>query len=96
MNEQDTSGILKVLVAADKLPLHELIDYLQTYLILFHPISMIFNFELIHQISFQSSYLLELQRFCTNLMAKFPEKIFQSLDFTPFPKKIHSSTHKKG
>src|SRR5205823_7667224 len=27
------------------------------------------------------------QRFCTNLMAKSPEKIFKSLDFTSLPEK---------
>src|SRR5205085_11499672 len=45
------------------------------------------NFELIHRTSFQSNYLLELQQFCINLMAKSPEKIFKSLDFTSLPEK---------
>src|SRR5438094_3527044 len=40
------------------------------------------HFELIHRTSFQSKSLLDLQQFCTNLMAESPEKIFKSLDFT--------------
>src|SRR5579871_5635515 len=40
------------------------------------------HFGLIHRISFQSNNLLELQKFCTGYMVRFPEKIFKSLDFT--------------
>ena len=45
------------------------------------------HFELIHRASFQSNNLLGLQIFCTDLMAKSPEKIFKSLDFTLLPEK---------
>src|SRR5688572_13154975 len=45
------------------------------------------HFELIHRTSFQSNNLLELQQFCTNFMAKSPEKIFKSIDFTSLPEK---------
>src|SRR5437764_3202 len=45
------------------------------------------HFELIHRISFQSNNLLQLQQFCTDFMAKSPEKIFKSLDFTSLPEK---------
>ena len=37
--------------------------------------------------SFQSNSLLELQKFCTDLMAKAPEKIFNSLDFISLSEK---------
>jgi hypothetical protein len=33
LNEQETSDILKILVAADELLLQEIVDYLQRYLI---------------------------------------------------------------
>src|SRR5688500_3737678 len=44
-------------------------------------------FELIYQAGFQSNSLLALQQYCTNFMAKFPEKIFKSLDFTSISEK---------
>ncbi|UZO04964.1 uncharacterized protein OCT59_025325 [Rhizophagus irregularis] len=40
------------------------------------------HFGSTQQISSQSNNLLVLQEFCTNLMAKSPERIFKSFDFT--------------
>jgi hypothetical protein len=45
------------------------------------------NFGLIYQTSFQSSSLLELQQFCTDLITNSPEKIFKSSDITLLPEK---------
>ena len=73
MNKQDISDVLKVLIAADELFLQELIDYLQKYLIENESKWMEQHFELIHRTSFQSNSLSELQRFCTDFMAKSPE-----------------------
>ena len=87
INEQNTSEILKVLVAADNLLLHELIDCIQTYLIKNKAFWLEQYFELVHRTSFQSNKLLALQTFCIDVMAKFPEKIFNSLDFTSLPEK---------
>ncbi|EXX63173.1 hypothetical protein RirG_154780 [Rhizophagus irregularis DAOM 197198w] len=87
LDEENTPDILKVLVAADELILHELVDYLQTYLIENKADWLEKHFELIHRTSFQSNNLLELQKFCTEFMAKSPDKIFESLDFTSLPEK---------
>ncbi|GBB83396.1 hypothetical protein RclHR1_10110008 [Rhizophagus clarus] len=87
LNTQDTSNILKVLVAADELQLDELTDYLQTHLINNKSSWMEQRFELVHRTSFKSNNLLSLQKFCTEFMAKSPEKIFQSLDFASLPEK---------
>jgi len=87
INEYETLDLLKVLVAADGLLLQELVDYLQKYFIENKSEWMEQHFELIHQSSFQSKSLLELQQFCTDFMAKSPEKIFKSLDFTLLPEK---------
>ena len=95
MNEQDASDILKVLVAADKLLLQELVEYLQKYLIEKKSEWTEQHFELAHKASFQSNNLLELRQFCTNLMAKSPEKIFKSLDFTSLPEKFLISLIKR-
>ncbi|POG63805.1 hypothetical protein GLOIN_2v523147 [Rhizophagus irregularis DAOM 181602=DAOM 197198] len=45
------------------------------------------NFSLIYQISFENDAFLELQKFCTKLMSKEPEKIFNSPDFTSISEK---------
>ena len=87
MNEQETSDILKILVAADELLLQEIVDYLQRYLIENKSEWIEQHFELVHQTSFQRSRFLEIQQFCTDLMAKSPEKIFKSFDFTSLPEK---------
>ncbi len=84
---QDPSDILSILVASNKLLLQELVDYLQKYLIEKECMWMEKHFELIHQTSFQSNNFLELQQFCTDLIAKSPEKIFKSFDFISLPEK---------
>ena len=84
---QDTSDVLKVLIAANELLLQELIDYLQKYLIEDRLEWMEQHFEIIHQTSFQSHNLQEIQNFCTSLMAKSPEKILKSFDFISLPEK---------
>ncbi|POG70024.1 hypothetical protein GLOIN_2v1776267 [Rhizophagus irregularis DAOM 181602=DAOM 197198] len=87
LNGQDTLDIFKLLAAADELLLQELVDYLQKYFIENKIEWMEQNFELTHRISFQSNSLPEIQKFCTDFMAKSPEKIFKSLDFTSLSKK---------
>ncbi|EXX59806.1 hypothetical protein RirG_185720 [Rhizophagus irregularis DAOM 197198w] len=87
LNENDTSDIFKILVAADVLHLNEMVDYLQKYLIENKTEWIEQHFELTHRISFQSNNFSELQEFCMDFMAKSPEKIFKSLDFTSLPEK---------
>ena len=74
LNEQETFEILKVLAASDQLNFQELVDYLQKYLIENKAEWMEQNFGLTYQTSYQSNSLLELQKFCADLMAKSPEK----------------------
>ncbi|CAB4412380.1 unnamed protein product [Rhizophagus irregularis] len=87
LDEQDTSDFLKVLAAADVLHLQELVDYLQKYLIENKSEWIEQHFEFTYQISLQSNNLLELQEFCTNLMAQFPDKILKSFEFTSLSEK---------
>jgi len=75
------------LTAADKLLLQKLVDYLQKYLIENKSEWMEQHFELTYQTCFQSNNLSKLQQFCMDLMAKSPEKIFKSLDFTSLSEK---------
>ena len=73
------------MVAADQLHLQELVDYLQTYLTENKAGWIKQNFGLTCQMSFQSHSLLKLQLFCTEWMAKSPEKVLESFDFTSLP-----------
>src|SRR5688572_11290772 len=45
------------------------------------------NFNLIYQTSFENDSFLELQKYCTELMSKEPEKIFKSPDFSSISEK---------
>jgi hypothetical protein len=75
------------LAAADNLRLQELVNYLQKYLIENKSKWMEQHFKFTQQISSQSNSLLELQEFCTNIIAQFPEKILKSFDFTSLTEK---------
>ncbi|CAB4412255.1 unnamed protein product [Rhizophagus irregularis] len=87
LNERENLEIFEVLLAADELLLQELVDYLQKYLIENKSEWMEQHFEFIHRTSFQCNSLLEIQQFCTVFMAKSPEKVFKSLDFTSLSEK---------
>ncbi|GBB97381.1 hypothetical protein RclHR1_02980020 [Rhizophagus clarus] len=87
LDEQESSDILKILIAADELLLQEIVEYLQDYLVENKSKWIVQHFELVHQTGFQRNNLIKIQQFCTNLMAKSPEKIFKSFDFTSLPEK---------
>ncbi|GES90238.1 hypothetical protein GLOIN_2v1882676 [Rhizophagus clarus] len=95
LDGQDPLDIFKILIAADSLLLRELVDYLQTHFIEKEIEWMEQRFEFIYRTSFQSHNLSEIQKFCIDFMAKFPEKIFKSLDFTSLPEKFLISLIKK-
>jgi hypothetical protein len=80
--EYDTSDIIKILVAANELSLHELITYLQSFLIKKKRNWMDQNFGLIYKTSFENGSFLELQKYCTELISKRPDKLFKSSNFS--------------
>ncbi|CAB4418670.1 unnamed protein product [Rhizophagus irregularis] len=84
---QDTLYFLKILAAADKLCLQELVNYLQNYLIENKSEWIEQHFGFTQQISSQSNNLLDLQELCTNLMVQSPGKVFKSFDFTSLSEK---------
>jgi hypothetical protein len=45
-------------------------------------------FNLIYQTSFENDSFLELQKYCTDLISKEPDKIFNSLNFSSIPEKF--------
>ncbi|CAB4437683.1 unnamed protein product [Rhizophagus irregularis] len=85
--EYDILDIIKILLAANELSIQELIPHLQSFLIKNKTSWMEQNFNLIYQTSFENNSFLDLQKFCTELISKKPEKIFNSSDFTSIPEK---------
>src|SRR6266487_5060660 len=88
LKEYDASDIVKILVAANELSLQELIAYLQSFLIENKSNWVEQNFNLIYQTSFENDSFLTLQKYCTDLMSKEPDKIFNSLNFSSIPEKL--------
>ena len=64
MEECDTSGIIKILVAASELSLQELITYLQSFLIENKANWIEQNFYFTYQTSFENNSFSELQKYC--------------------------------
>ena len=88
MEEYDISDIIKILIAANELNLQELVDYLQTFLIEDKANWIEQNFVLVYQTIFEDNSFLELQKYCTDLMSKEPDKIFDSPKFSSIPEKL--------
>ena len=88
LEEYDTSDIIKILVAGSELGLQELSSYLQSFLIENKTNWMEQNFDLIYQTSFENDSFSELQKYCTDLITKGPDKIFKSPNFSSIPEKL--------
>ncbi|GBC49377.1 carbohydrate-binding module family 13 protein [Rhizophagus irregularis DAOM 181602=DAOM 197198] len=88
LEEYDISDIIKILVAANELSLQELIPYLESFLIENKKNWIEQNIDLIYQTSFGNDSFLELQKYCTNLIIKESNKIFNSPNFSSIPEKL--------
>ncbi|RIA87323.1 hypothetical protein C1645_878100 [Glomus cerebriforme] len=88
LDEHDTSDIIKILVTANELSLQELIPYFESFLIENKKNWVEQNFNLIYQTCFQNDSFLELQKYCTYLISKEPNKIFNSPNFSLIPEKL--------
>ncbi|EXX73647.1 uncharacterized protein OCT59_021103 [Rhizophagus irregularis] len=80
--EYDASDIVKILIAANELGLQELIPNTQLFLIKYKADWIEQNFNFIFRTYFENDSFSELQNFCTELISKQSEKIFNSTDFT--------------
>jgi hypothetical protein len=88
LKEFDTSDLIKILIAAGELSLQELITYLQSFLIENEKNWMEENFDFVYQASFKNDLFLDLQKFCTDLITKEPDKIFKSPNFLSVSEKL--------
>ncbi|GBB88625.1 hypothetical protein RclHR1_01520010 [Rhizophagus clarus] len=83
----DLIDIINLLVAAESLKLQEIVDYLQSYFIENETNWMNEHFTHLYNIIFQHNSFIELQKFCTDIISKYPEKLFKSLDLTSISEK---------
>jgi hypothetical protein len=84
----DNLDIIKILVAAGELNLQELVVYLQSFLIKNKTYWMEQNINLIYQTSFENDSFFELQKYCTDLISKGPDKILESINFSIMPENL--------
>ncbi|UZO02765.1 uncharacterized protein OCT59_021244 [Rhizophagus irregularis] len=88
LEEYDISDIIKILVTANELSLQELTPYIESFLIKYKTNWLEQNFELIYQTSFETDSFPELRKYCTNLISKEPDKIFNSPNFSSIPERL--------
>src|SRR5256885_4066187 len=88
LEEHDTLDIIKILVAANELSLQDLTPHLQSFLIQNKANWLEQNFVLIYKTSFENDSFSELQKYCTDLISKEPDKIFNPLNFSSIPEKL--------
>ncbi|RHZ81827.1 hypothetical protein Glove_117g239 [Diversispora epigaea] len=84
LEKVETSIIFDLLVTANQFQLEELVARLQTFLIENHPSWLKLNFSKIYNSSFQTHFEA-LQNYCNDIIAKHPNLIFESNDFTTLP-----------
>ncbi|EXX70348.1 Tif4631p [Rhizophagus irregularis DAOM 197198w] len=88
LKEYDTLDIINVMIAASELSLQELIVYLQSFLVKNKTNWMEQNFDFVYQTSFKNDSFLDLQKYCTDLITKEPDKIFKSPNFSLISEKL--------
>jgi hypothetical protein len=84
----NSSDIIKILVAANELKLQGLVNHLQTSLVENNSNWMEQNFNIVYQTSFENDSFSELQKYCNDLISKEPDKLFNSLGFTSIPENV--------
>ncbi|RIA87324.1 hypothetical protein C1645_878101 [Glomus cerebriforme] len=88
LEEYDITDIIKILVTANELNLQELISYLEIFLIENKTNCIEQNFDLIYPTSFENDSFLKLQKYCTDLISKEPNKIFNSANLSSISEKV--------
>ncbi|RHZ89514.1 hypothetical protein Glove_13g14 [Diversispora epigaea] len=84
LEKVETSIIFDLLMTANQFLLEELVLRLQTFLIENHPSWLKLNFSKIYNSSFQADFK-GLQNYCNDIIAKYPNLIFESNDFNTLP-----------
>jgi len=82
IEQHDASFIFELMLIASEFLLEELVKYLETHLIESKAHWLRLQFSRIYHKSFQNDKLQKLQEWCNNIAAKYPDKVFESSDFT--------------
>ncbi|RIB02329.1 BTB/POZ protein [Gigaspora rosea] len=82
LESYEESTIFDLLVPSNKLGLAELVEYIQSFLIDNKPSWLKLKFSKIYSTSFQDNNFKALQIFCTDILAKHPNIILASDEFT--------------
>nr|CAG8522788.1 13333_t:CDS:2 [Entrophospora candida] len=82
IEEEEPSMSLAILFVADDFGLEELANYVENYMLEVNVNYLHENFVFINKACFQHKSLKGLQNFCSEIIAKQPELIFNSKDFT--------------
>ncbi|RIB25427.1 hypothetical protein C2G38_2165948 [Gigaspora rosea] len=80
--EVEPSIIFDLLVPSRKLGLTELVEYIQSYLIDNNASWLRLKFTQVYSTSFQDNNFKALQTFCTDILVKYPNLVFDSNDFS--------------
>ncbi|RIB22762.1 hypothetical protein C2G38_2243089 [Gigaspora rosea] len=81
LEEVEPSTIFDLLVPSNKLGLTELVEYIQSYLIDNKASWLRLKFTQVYSTSFQENNFKALQAFCTDILAKHPNIVFNSDKF---------------
>ncbi|RHZ71360.1 hypothetical protein Glove_259g26 [Diversispora epigaea] len=84
LEKVEKSIIFDLLMTANQFLLEELVETLQTFLIENHPSWLKLNFSKIYNSSFQTDFKV-LQNYYNDIIAKYPNLIFESTDFNTLP-----------
>ncbi|RHZ82240.1 hypothetical protein Glove_110g123 [Diversispora epigaea] len=85
LEKVEISTIFDLLITANEFRLGELVMGLQNFLIERHSSWIKLNFSKIYHSSFQINNLKAIQNFCNDIIAKYPNSIFESEDFNALP-----------
>ncbi|CAG8576442.1 4161_t:CDS:2 [Racocetra fulgida] len=78
LEDKSGSEIFRILLAAEKLGLYEIITHLQQFLLDYHVDWLKRHIETVNRASFRNDYFQVLQQFCT---ANDPEKVLNAINF---------------
>ncbi|RHZ65613.1 hypothetical protein Glove_313g49 [Diversispora epigaea] len=85
LEKLENSTIFDLVIASNELELDELVEYLQTYLVNNHASWLGLKFTQIYRTSYQVKNLEIIRDFYNDIIAKYPNTIFESENFHSLP-----------
>ncbi|RHZ71576.1 hypothetical protein Glove_256g115 [Diversispora epigaea] len=95
LEKLENSIIFDILIASNELELDELIEYLQTHFVNNGASWLRLNFSQVYRTSYQVECFKIIRDFCDNIIAKYPNTIFESENFHSLPEDTLISILKK-